>query len=310
MADRRRHRHGQHLAGGDALARQGHDVTLLFTGWHGARRREQKRALAPALRRPRRAARGRARAWHLDQIKNPHFPARSAYEVYAWLRRRAAVRRRPPAREHGPRRVCAAGEGAGRGVRDDDLRDRHARPGASTLGRGGQPRRALTREEFLVERGARAHSALRARRRCSGPSRYLHDYMRLHGWTPPRRAHACSRTRSRPRSARARRLREHRRRALTAERKKKKRSSSFGTAGDAQGRRDASATRSTCSPTTRDAAVVRRHLPRADRLRSSAAPPTTTSAAARRAGRGSRASSATATSRARPSTSRGRACWL
>lgn len=168
----------------ETLARHGHDVTLLFTGWQDAGGGEDNarwqahyadRGVQVELLRPP----------GVNTVKCPHFPARSAYEVYRWLRR------------NGPFDVVHLPENMGHGAYAQ-LAKRQGEAFAETtfvVGTHGPTRWAaeanrvaLTREEFLVndalERLSVAHADV-----LLGPSRYLHDYLRARGWQLPERVH-------------------------------------------------------------------------------------------------------------------------
>lgn len=168
----------------ETLARAGHDVTLLFTGWQERDDGEQnarwqrhyaeREVRLEILRRP-----------GQHTVGNPHFAARAAYEVYCWLSREA------------PFDVVHVPDNMGLGTYAQ-LAKRQGRRFAETtfvVGTHGPlrwaaeaNRVALTREEFLVNEALERTSVALADV-LLGPSRYLHDYMRQRGWTLPARVH-------------------------------------------------------------------------------------------------------------------------
>ncbi len=168
----------------ESLARAGHEMTLLFTGWQEADAGEHnERWRAHYAERGVRLA--FVRRPGTSTVKSPHFPARSAYEVYAWLRREQ------------PFDVVHLPENMGHGAYAQ-LAKRHGPQFAATtfvIGTHGPTRWAaeanrvaLTREEFLVNE-ALEHISVAYADVLLGPSRYLHDYMRTRGWQLPERVH-------------------------------------------------------------------------------------------------------------------------
>ncbi|MDO8210002.1 glycosyltransferase family 4 protein [Conexibacter sp. CPCC 206217] len=168
----------------ETLARAGHDVTLLFSGWQEAGAEDANARWAEHYAQ---------RDVHLEilrppgggSVKNPHFPARSAYEVYCWLRAQQ------------PFDVVHLPENMGHGAYAQ-LAKRHGAAFARTtfvVGTHGPTRWAaeanrvaLTREEFLVNEQLERISVELADV-LLGPSRYLHGYMRERGWALPERVH-------------------------------------------------------------------------------------------------------------------------
>ncbi|HEV3093125.1 MAG TPA: glycosyltransferase [Solirubrobacteraceae bacterium] len=166
------------------LARVGHEVVLLFTGWQEAdavKRNEHWRAhyAESGVRLE------IIRAPGTHSVKNPHFPVRSAYEVYCWLRREQ------------PFDVVHVPENMGHGyfAQLAKLQGSHFTGTTFVVGTHGPTRwaaeanrTALTLEEFLVndflERFSVANADL-----LLGPSTYLHDYLRSRGWEMPARVH-------------------------------------------------------------------------------------------------------------------------
>lgn len=169
----------------ESLARAGHDVTLLFTGWQDAgdgERNEhwrhhcgQRGVRLAFVREPGAAA----------TVKSPYFPVRSAYEVYCWLEAQETfdVVHLPENMGHGAFAQLAKRQGSA--FADTTFAIGTHGP---TRWAAEANRVALTREEFLVndalERISVAHADV-----LLGPSRYLHDYMRARGWQLPARVH-------------------------------------------------------------------------------------------------------------------------
>ncbi len=168
----------------ESLARAGHDVVLLFTGWQEAGAEERNE------RRRERFAEHGVRLEILRQpgtssVKSPFFSVRCSYELHRWLRR------------EGPFDVVHVPENLGHGY-FPQLAKRQGSDFAKTtfvVGTHGPTRwaaeanrTALTREEFLVndflERSSVAHADV-----LLGPSRYLHEYMRDRAWEMPARVH-------------------------------------------------------------------------------------------------------------------------
>lgn len=168
----------------ELLAGTGHDVTLLFTGWQ-----EPDAAEGNERWRAHYAERGVQLAFVREpgtsSVKSPHFPVRSSYEVYCWLR------------QAGPFDVVHLPENMGHGTYAQ-LAKRQGSHFADTtfvVGTHGPTRWAaeanrvaLTREEFLVN-DALERTSVALADVLLGPSRYLHDYMRARGWQLPRRVH-------------------------------------------------------------------------------------------------------------------------
>jgi glycosyltransferase involved in cell wall biosynthesis len=168
----------------ETLARAGHDVTLLFTGWQepdAAERNEHWRKHY--------AARGVrlafARELGSSTVKNPHFPARSAYEVYAWLAGEQPfdVVHLPENMGHGAYAQLAKAQGSAF-ARTTFVVGTHG----PTRWAAEANRVALTREEFHVN-DALERTSVALADVLLGPSRYLHDYMRERGWRLPARSH-------------------------------------------------------------------------------------------------------------------------
>ncbi|MDR9371106.1 glycosyltransferase, partial [Conexibacter sp. JD483] len=169
----------------EALARAGHEVTFLFSGW-------QERTAAEANERWRDhcARRGLTleflREPGVVTVGTPHLVVSAAYEVDRWLRRRAQ-----------PFDVVHAPENMGQSAYAQ-LAKAHGAAHAGTtfvVGTHGPTRWAaeanrvaLTREEFHVN-DALERIAVERADVLLGPSRYLHDYMRQRGWRLPRRVH-------------------------------------------------------------------------------------------------------------------------
>jgi len=167
----------------ELLARAGHDVTLLFTGWQdGAAAAGNERWRAHY------AARGVRLAFvrgGVPTVKVPHFAVCAAYEVHRWLTREP------------PFDVVHLPDNLGHGVYAQAAKRQGLAFEETTfvVGTHGPTRWAaeanrvlLTREEFLVqdalERESVAHADV-----LLGPSRYLHDYLRMRGWRLPERVH-------------------------------------------------------------------------------------------------------------------------
>ncbi|MGN6189348.1 MAG: glycosyltransferase [Conexibacter sp.] len=166
------------------LARRGHDVTLLFTGWQDAGAgAENARWQAHYAERGVRLE--ILRAPGTSTVKSPHFPARSAYEIYCWLCAEEPfdVVHLPENMGHGAYAQLAKRQGL-RFVDTTFVIGTHG----PTRWAGEANRAALTREELLIndalERLSVAHADV-----LLGPSRYLHDYLRARGWTLPERVH-------------------------------------------------------------------------------------------------------------------------
>jgi len=168
----------------ESLARHGHDVTLLFTGWQDAGSDEHN-ARWQAHYAERGVRLELLRAPGSNSVKSPHFPARSAYEVYCWLCAQP------------PFDVVHLPENMGHGAYAQQAKRCGLRFAETTfvVGTHGPTRWAaeanriaLTREELLIndalERFSVAHADV-----VLGPSRYLHDYLRARGWTLPERVH-------------------------------------------------------------------------------------------------------------------------
>lgn len=168
----------------ESLARSGHDVTLLFTGWQnaggGTRNDEWRRHYAERGVRLEIVREPGART-----VGNPHFPARSAYEVYCWLLRadRFDVVHLPENMGHGVYAQLAKRQGRAF-TRTTFVVGTHG----PTRWAAEANRVALTREEFLVNEALEQTSVALADV-LLGPSRYLHDYLRERDWTLPARVH-------------------------------------------------------------------------------------------------------------------------
>lgn len=168
----------------ETLARDGHDVTLLFSGWQeaGSGQDNDRWAERCAQRGVRLAF---LRAPGAATVKSLYFPARTAYEVYCWLRREA------------PFDVVHVPENMGQGVYAQ-LAKRQGTDFAGTtfaIGTHGPTRWAaeanrvaLTHEDLLVNDALERTSIAHADALLS-PSRYLLDYLRTHGWTLPERTY-------------------------------------------------------------------------------------------------------------------------
>ncbi|MDW5593660.1 glycosyltransferase [Conexibacter stalactiti] len=168
----------------ESLARGGHDVTLLFTGWQeaGAETSNERWRRHYAERDVRLEV---IRAPGGGSVKNLHYPARVSYEVYCWLR------------DEQPFDVVHLPENMGHGAYAQLAKRQGAAFARTTFAIGTHgPTRwaaeanrvALTREEFLVNEALERVSVALADV-LLGPSRYLHRYMREHGWTLPDRVH-------------------------------------------------------------------------------------------------------------------------
>jgi O-antigen biosynthesis protein len=168
----------------ELLARSGHEMTLLFTGWQDAGADERNERWREHY-----AGRGvrleLLRAPGTNTVKSPHFPARSAYEVYCWLRRQEPfdVVHLPENMGHGAYAQAAKRQGS------------HFAATTFVIGTHGPTRWAaeanrvaLTHEELLVNDAFERASVARADV-LLGPSRYLHDYLRDRGWALPERVH-------------------------------------------------------------------------------------------------------------------------
>ena len=168
----------------ETLAAAGHDVTLLFTGWQdadaGARNATWQAHYAERgvrleiLRTP-----------GTGTVRSPHFPARSAYEVYCWLRREEDfdVVHLPENMGHGAYAQAAKLHGSAFAETTFVVGTHGPTRWAAEANRV-----ALTREEFLVNEALERASVARADV-LLGPSRYLHDYMRDRSWRLPERVH-------------------------------------------------------------------------------------------------------------------------
>ncbi|ADB53887.1 glycosyltransferase [Conexibacter woesei] len=168
----------------ESLARSGHDVTLLFTGWQNAgggeqneqwRRHYAERDVRLEI----------VRAPGVQTVGNPHFPARSAYEVYCWLHQAPPfdVVHLPENMGHGAYAQLAKRQGRAF-VQTTFVVGTHG----PTRWAAEANRVALTREEFLVNE-ALEHTSVALADVLLGPSRYLHDYLRERDWTLPARVH-------------------------------------------------------------------------------------------------------------------------
>lgn len=168
----------------ETLARAGHEVTLLFTGWQEA---------GAASRNDHWRGHFAARDLRLeflrvpgeDPVLSPHYPVRTAYEVYRWLLRQE------------PFDVVHLPENMGQGAYAQAAKRQGSAFADTTfvIGTHGPTRWAaeanrvvLTRDEFLVNDALERASVARADV-LLGPSRYLHDYLRDRGWALPHRVH-------------------------------------------------------------------------------------------------------------------------
>lgn len=168
----------------ETLGAAGHDVTLLFTGW-------QEAVAAPELLRWQERYAERSVRLELlrepgsDRVRNPHFPARVAYEVHCWLSDRPAfdVVHLPENMGHGAYAQLAKAHGAAF-ARTTFVVGTHG----PTRWAAEANRVALSREEFLVK-DALERVSVGLADLLLGPSRYLHDYLRARGWALPDRVH-------------------------------------------------------------------------------------------------------------------------
>lgn len=168
----------------ETLARAGHEVTLLFTGWQeagAASRNDHWRAHYAA----RDVALQFLRVPGEDPVLSPHYPVRTAYEVHRWLLRQE------------PFDVVHLPENMGQGAYAQAAKRQGSAFADTTfvIGTHGPTRWAaeanrvvLTRDEFLVNDALERASVARADV-LLGPSRYLHDYLRDRGWALPQRVH-------------------------------------------------------------------------------------------------------------------------
>jgi glycosyltransferase involved in cell wall biosynthesis len=166
-----------------SLARSGHDVTLLFTGWRDADAAEDTERWRTHY-----AERGIRLALVREGpslVTTPHFAVSCAYEVYRWLSREPAfdVVHLPDNLGHGTYAQAAKRQGLA------------FTETTFVVGTHGPTRWAaeanrvvLTREEFLVQDALERDSVAGADV-LLGPSRYLHDYLRARGWRLPTRTH-------------------------------------------------------------------------------------------------------------------------
>ena len=168
----------------ETLARRGHDVTLLFTGWQepGA---EEANARWQAHYAQRSVALAFVRTPGARPRGTAHHPANVAFEVYRWLLAAEPfdVVHLPENMGHGAYAQLAKRQGSAF-ARTTFVIGTHG----PTRWAAEANRVALTRDEFLVN-DALERVSVRLADVLLGPSRYLHDHLRARGWELPRRVH-------------------------------------------------------------------------------------------------------------------------